>query len=130
MFGPEQIPDVLEVLSWYDDVQAEDVHNAVLTLSKGDVDRLLDLVVAAVTDFRDVLLWASLPEPTPEELAAEWARIQEMVREAQDRRHQYLVAKFGAKGAEQVERSNRNLFGKPPRQGHGTSSGDGRLPSG
>ena len=56
MFGPQQLPDVLEIISWYDDVQADDVHRAVLTLSKGDADALLDLVTAAVDDFRDVLM--------------------------------------------------------------------------
>jgi hypothetical protein len=35
MFKPEQVPDALEVLGWYDDVQADEVHRAVLALSKG-----------------------------------------------------------------------------------------------
>jgi hypothetical protein len=78
LFGPEQIPDVLEVLGWYDDVQADDVHRAGLTLSKGDMNALLDLVAAAVDDFRDVLMWASLPEPTPEEREAARARAAEL----------------------------------------------------
>jgi len=67
LFGPEQRPEVLEVIGRYGDVQADDVHRAVLTLSKGNLDALMDLVAAAVHDFRDVLLWESLPEPTPEE---------------------------------------------------------------
>lgn len=74
MFSPEQVPDALEIVAWYDDEQAEDVRRAVLTLSKGDVGELLNLVAAAVTDFRDVLMWASQPEPTPGERAAVWAR--------------------------------------------------------
>ena len=73
MFGPEQLPDALEVIGWYGDVQS-DVHRAVLTLSAGNLDALVDLVAAAVHDFRDVLLWESLPEPTPEERAATRAR--------------------------------------------------------
>ena len=67
MFRPEQIPDVLEVLGWYDSELPDNVHRAVLALSKGNIDALLGYVAAAVTDFRDVLLWASEPEPTPEE---------------------------------------------------------------
>jgi hypothetical protein len=31
MFGPEELADALEVIGWYDDVQADDVHRAVLT---------------------------------------------------------------------------------------------------
>jgi len=69
-FGLDQIPDVLEVLGWYDDMQADDVHRAVLVLSKGDMNALLDLVAAAANDFRDVLMWASLPEPAPEQREA------------------------------------------------------------
>jgi hypothetical protein len=117
LFGPGQFPDVLEVLSWYDDVQADDVRRAVLMLSKGDMNALLDLVVAAVDDFRDVLLWASLPEPTPEERQAARARADELIRGYHQARHRYLVGRFGVKGAEQVERSNDNLFAKPPRKG-------------
>ena len=118
MFSPEQVPDVLEIVGWYEDVQVEDVHRAVLTLSKGDVDALLNLVAAAVTDFRDVLMWASQPEPTPEERVAAWARSQEMVREYERARRRYLEAKYGIEGAEQIERSNRKLFGKPPPSDH------------
>jgi len=70
LFGPAQIPDVLEILGWYDDVQADDVNRAGLTLSKGDVNALVDLVAAAVDDFRDVLMWVSPPEPAPEEREA------------------------------------------------------------
>ena len=126
IFGPEQLPDVLEVLGWYDDVQVDDVHRAVLTLSKGDLDALLNLVAAAVRDFRDVLLWASLPEPTPEERAAARARVDELIRERRQARHHYLVTRFGVTGAAQIERSNENLFGKPRRrqgQGGGTDAG-------
>src|SRR5260370_5012735 len=81
MFRPEQLHDVLEIIGWYDDVQADEVHRAVLTLSKGDVDALLDLVAAAVTDFRDVLMWASQPEPTPEQRAEARARTRAIARE-------------------------------------------------
>lgn len=83
LFAPAQLPDVLEIISWYDDVQADEVHHAVLTLSKGDVEALLDLVVAAVDDVRNVLMWASLPEPTPVERAAARVRAEELVRGAQ-----------------------------------------------
>jgi hypothetical protein len=123
MFSPEQVPEVLEIVGWYEDVQVEDVHRAVLTLSKGDVDALLNLVAAAVTDFRDVLMWASQPEPTPEERVAAWERSQEMVREYERARRRYLEAKYGIEGAEQIERSNRKLFGKPPPSDHGLDLG-------
>jgi hypothetical protein len=116
LFGPEQIADVLEVLGWYDDVQADEVHRAVLTLSKGDMDALLHLVTAAVDDFRDVLMWASLPEPTPEEREVARARATELIRRHGQARHRYLVGKFGVKGAEQIQRSNDKLFGNPPRK--------------
>ena len=116
LFGPDQIADVLEVLGWYDDVQADDVHRAVLMLSKGDMNVVLDLVVAAVDDFRDVLMWASLPEPTPEEREATRARAAELIRGYRQARHRHLVGRFGVKGAEQIERSNDNLFAKPPRR--------------
>jgi hypothetical protein len=113
LFGLDQIPDVLDVLGRYDDVQADDVHRAVLTLSKGDMDALLDLLGAAVNDFRDVLMWASLPEPTPEEREAARARAGELIGGQLEARHRDLVARFGVKGAEQIERSNDNLFGNP-----------------
>jgi hypothetical protein len=116
LFGPDQIPDVLEVLAWYDEVQADDVHRAVLMLSKGDMNALLDLVVAAVDDFRDVLMWASLPEPTPEEREAARARSDELIRGYRQARHRYMVGRFGVEGAEQIERSNANLFAKPQRK--------------
>jgi hypothetical protein len=126
MFGPEQVQDALEVLGWYDDAPADEVHRAVLALSKGNLDALLGLVGAAVRDFRDVLLWASLPEPTPEERAATHARVDELIRESREARHRYLVARFGVTGAGQIERSNQNLFGLPPRpQGHDDSAGAG-----
>lgn len=118
MFRPEQIPDVLEVLGWYDSELPDNVHRAVLALSKGNIDALLGYVAAAVTDFRDVLLWASEPEPTPEERAAAQARVRSLVREAAQRRRRYLEDRFGAEGAEQIERSNRNLFG----EGRGASA--------
>jgi hypothetical protein len=116
LFGPDQIPDVLEVLAWYDEVQADDVHRAVLMLSKGDMNALLDLVVAAVDDFPDVLMWASLPEPTPEEREAARARSDELIRGYRQARHRYMVGRFGVEGAEQIERSNANLFAKPQRK--------------
>jgi hypothetical protein len=116
MFRPEELPDALEVIGWYDDVQTDDVHRAVLTLSKGDMNALLDLVAAAVDDFRDVLMWASLPEPTPEEREAARARADELIRGYRQARHRYLVGRFGVKGAEQIERSNDNMLGNPPRK--------------
>ena len=121
MFPPEQVPDALEVVGWYDGVQAQDVHHAVLALSKGDVNTLLDLVAAALTDFRDVIMWATLPEPTPEERAATRARLEEIMRDYEQARRRHLEAQYGVEGAEQVERSSKKLFGKPspPSQGPG-----------
>ena len=37
MFSPEQVPDVLAIVGWYDDVQVEDVRRAMLTLGKGSL---------------------------------------------------------------------------------------------
>jgi hypothetical protein len=71
-----------------------------------------------VTDYRDVLMWASQPEPTPEERAAAWARTQEMVREHERARRRHLESEYGIEGAEQVERSNKKLFGKPSTTDH------------
>jgi hypothetical protein len=116
LFGPDQIPDVLEVLGFYDGVQADEVQRAVLMLSKGDMNVLLDLVVAAVDDFRDVLMWSSLPAPPPEEREAARARADELIRGYRQARRRYLVDRFGVTGAEQIERSNANLFAKPPRR--------------
>jgi hypothetical protein len=82
-------------------------------LSKGDMNGLLDLVAAAANDFRDVLTWASLPEPTPEEREAARAHADELIRGHLVARDRYLVDRFGVKGAEQIERSNDNVFGKP-----------------
>jgi hypothetical protein len=124
MFMPEQIPDVLEILAWYDGVPPDNVHRAVLALSKGNVEALLDYVAAAVTDFRDVLLWASEPEPTPEERAATRERVRVLVQESEQRRREYLEGRFGVEGARQIERSNKNLFG----EGRGKSVGTDRTP--
>ena len=51
--------------------QTDRVHLAILKLSAGDEGKLLDYVLAAQRDFRDVLVWAEVPEPTPEQSAAE-----------------------------------------------------------
>jgi hypothetical protein len=64
MSRPEQVPGVLEIIGWYDGAQADGVHHAVPALSKADADKVLDLVAAATTDYRNVLMWASQPEPT------------------------------------------------------------------
>ena len=122
-FPPEQVPDALEIIGWYDGPQADDVQRAVLTLSKGDIDALFDLVAAAVADFRDVLMWASEPELTPEERAAARARVEEIVREYQQARRRGLEAKYGMEGAEQIERSNKKLFGKFSPSGQGPGPG-------
>jgi hypothetical protein len=42
------------------------------------------------------------------------ARLRSLVLEAKQRRRSYLEGRFGTEGAEQVERSNRKLFGKEP----------------
>lgn len=79
------------------------------------MNALLDLVAAAVDDFRDVLMWASRTEPTPEERTVARARADELIRGYRQVRHRYLVDRFGVKGAEQIERSN-NLLRNPPRK--------------
>ena len=40
------------------------------------------------------------------------ARIRSLVREAEQRRHSYLEGRFGAEGAEQIERSNTKMLSK------------------
>jgi hypothetical protein len=74
----------------------DSVHRAVLALSKGNIDALLDYAAAAVTDSRDVLLWAGEPEPAPEKRAAAQARVRSLVREAAQRRRRCLEDRFGA----------------------------------
>ena len=44
--------------------------------------------------------------------ASDPARIRSLVREAEQRRHSYLEGRFGAEGAQQIERSNTKLFSK------------------
>jgi hypothetical protein len=41
-------------------------------------------------------------------------RLRTLVLESRQRRRRYLEGRFGTEGAEQVERSNRKLFGKEP----------------
>ena len=40
------------------------------------------------------------------------ARLRSLVLESEQRRRRYLEGTFGAKGAEQIERSNKKLFSK------------------
>lgn len=44
--------------------------------------------------------------------AMDAAQIRSLVTDAEQRRRSYLEGRFGAEGAEQVERSNRKLFGQ------------------
>lgn len=112
-FPPEQVPDALTALGWYDGPDADRVQGAILALSEGDLDQLLNYTTAAIDDYRDVLWWASKPKPTAEESAAAKARVDEMIREAARRRREYMEARFGVEGAERIQRSNQRLFGTP-----------------
>jgi hypothetical protein len=47
-------------------------------------------------------------------------RIRSLVQEAEQRRRNYLQATFGTEGADQIERSNRKLFGKEHEASDGT----------
>jgi hypothetical protein len=60
--------------------ERERVQLAILKLSQGDEDRLLHNVAAAKEDFRDVLMWAEEPDPTPEQSAAELSMIQRLLK--------------------------------------------------
>lgn len=55
-------PLVLEELEKYVDRERDRVHEAILTLSSGNVRLLRHNVEVAVTDYRDVLLWADNPQ--------------------------------------------------------------------
>jgi hypothetical protein len=51
---------VEDLLATYDDRERERVHLAILDLSRGELERVRHNVGRALTDFRDVLLWAEL----------------------------------------------------------------------
>ena len=61
VFPNEDMQTVLDVLSEYGkqpfEIDSERVQIAAIHLSKGDIDRLLQLVVDAKRDYRDVLSW-------------------------------------------------------------------------
>jgi hypothetical protein len=46
----------------YSDKESSRVHLAILKLSEGDPEKLLDYIEAARIDYRDVLAWAEYPE--------------------------------------------------------------------
>jgi hypothetical protein len=62
---------ILELLDYYGvepyERERERIQLAIVALSKGNEDRLLHLIQAAKTDFRDVLCWLETGEPTEEE---------------------------------------------------------------
>ena len=59
---------------------------------------------------RAVLIQAGIERA--DAFASDPARIRSLVREAEQRRHSYLEGRFGAEGAQQIERSNTKLFSK------------------
>jgi hypothetical protein len=75
-FPPENLDEVLEVLSFYGtetyERETERVLFAVLNLSQGSVQAVWDFVDRAKKDYRDVLFWSEYPEEsrldTPEKL--------------------------------------------------------------
>ncbi len=76
-FSPEEIEEVLEVLSFYGtedyERETERVLLAVLNLSEGNKEAVWELVDRAKKDYRDVLFWSEYPEEsrldTPEKKA-------------------------------------------------------------
>jgi len=65
MFPHEDAETILEILDLYSSEPSEQgrsrVQLAILKLSAGDPDKLLVYVVAARTDWRDVLAWSDSP---------------------------------------------------------------------
>ncbi len=68
LFPSRTAKSVLELLDLYGaeshEPERERVQMAILTLSQGHEDKLLQLVEAAKQDYRDVLYWAEYPEPS------------------------------------------------------------------
>lgn len=66
-FPDHEATDIIEILDMYGveayERERERVQLAIVKLSQGDVDRLLDMVQAAKIDYRDVLFWADDPPP-------------------------------------------------------------------
>lgn len=68
LFPSRSAKTVLELLDLYGveeyEREREGVHLAILALSQGNEDKLLQFVEAAKQDYRDVLYWAEYPQPS------------------------------------------------------------------
>jgi hypothetical protein len=63
LFGSHPDADALcEALLQYSDKESPRVQLAILKLSEGDPEKLLNYIEAAKIDYRDVLAWAEYPE--------------------------------------------------------------------
>ena len=60
--------------------ERERVHLAILRLSAGDEEKLRRYVAMADTDYRDVLVAAEYPPPSAEQVKADRARAEEILR--------------------------------------------------
>lgn len=73
LFPNRSAKTVLELLDLYGveeyERERERVQLAILTLSQGNEDKLLQFVEAAKQDYRDVLYWAEYPQPSPQDSA-------------------------------------------------------------
>ncbi len=71
LFPSRSAKTVLEILDLYGtesyEYERERVQMAILTLSKGNEDKLLHFVEVAKQDYRDVLYWAEYPQPSAED---------------------------------------------------------------
>jgi hypothetical protein len=65
--------------------ERERVQLAILKLCNGDEDKLLHYVSAAKADYRDVLMWADEPPPSPEQMAADIAAVEHILNQSSKR---------------------------------------------
>ncbi len=74
LFPKEDPATVLELLDYYGkepyERERHRVQKAILKISGGDADKLLEFIIAAKRDYRDVLMWAENASPSPAEAAA------------------------------------------------------------
>ena len=60
--------------------ERERVQLAILKLSVGDEGKLLHNVAAAKQDFRNILMWAEEPAPSPEQSASELSMVDRILK--------------------------------------------------
>jgi hypothetical protein len=83
-FPELQLALVLSILDEYGmeshEQERDRVQMAILRLSAGDEGKLLHNVAAAKQDYRDVLMWAEEPAPTPEQVATELSMVERFLK--------------------------------------------------